>query len=105
MTSLASIVASLYYDLKWSEIYWGGVFILGAFLIPELLAHFRVINIMTLSRTSWDEEGRFPILRTILFGFLIGLTFHIVFRTNLIYTEAGAMAFAFITHAIWATIP
>lgn len=94
----------MFHDLRNSEIYWG-IWIFALFLLPEVLAHFGILPMMTLSRTSWDEEGRFPIVRTILFGFLIGLCIHIVFRTNLITTEVGALAFAFLTHWAWATLP
>lgn len=92
---------SYFHDLKTSEIYWLAWILLG-FLVPELLAHFGVIPMMTLSRTSWDEESRFPILRVILFGFLTGLVFHIVFRTSLWETLLGSTAFAFIAHFGWA---
>lgn len=93
-----------FWDLRASEIYWGAwIFLL--FLVPEVLAGLHVLPIMTLSRTSWDEEGRFPVLRTVLFGFLIGLCIHIAFRTSLWKTELGSLAFAFLAHFVWAIVP
>lgn len=93
-----------FWDLRASEIYWS-IWIGLLFFVPELLAGLHLIPMMTLSRTSWAEEGRFPVVRTILFGFLIGLCVHIVFRTSLWKTEACSLALAFLLHAVWAVAP
>ena len=54
----------------------------------------------TLSKTSGIEEARFPILRTILLGFLLGLAVHIRWQTPLWRTEAISMAVAAIIDII-----
>lgn len=93
-----------FWNVRASEIYWSLWIALG-FLVPEVLAGLHLIPMMTLSRTSWFEESRWEVMRTILFGFLIGLCIHIVFRTGLWKTEAASLAFAFLAHAAWAKIP
>lgn len=48
----------------------------------ELLAYFKApVPWVTLSDTSWHAEATYRILRPLLFGFLLGLLIHIVFRT------------------------
>lgn len=89
-----------FWDLGTSEIYWS-IWIFLGFLLPEILAGLHILPMMTLSRTSWDEEARFPIMRVILFGFLIGLCIHIVFRTSLWKTELAALAATFLIHLGW----
>lgn len=38
----------------------------------------------SLSRTAWMDEKAYPILKTILLGFLIGLGVHIRYQTGLL---------------------
>lgn len=81
-------------DLVWAV--W-----LGIFLVLELAAFFRIAPWDTLSQTSWLNERIYPILRTILFGFLIGLAVHIRFQTGLWRTTAGGMLVAIALNYLW----
>lgn len=80
--------------------YWA--FFIGVlFLGPELLAAFHLIPMMTLSRTSWRVEHLYPWMKTILFGFLIGLAMHIRYETKLGHAEIGGILIAIILHDWW----
>lgn len=83
-----------------SCIYWG-IWIFGLFLIPELLGWGRVAPWVTLSETAWWVEKALPIMRSLLFGFLIGLAVHIRFHTNFGRAELGGMIVAAVAHLIW----
>lgn len=86
-----------------SELYWGcWIFLL--FLVPELLAFFGVIPMFTLSRTSWMDQESYPILRTIIFGFLVGLAVHIRFTTGLWKAEAGGIGVSLVVHLAWGFV-
>lgn len=71
-----------------SLIYWGGFFIGVAFLIPELLAHFGVIRLYTLSGTGWRVEDWWEPTRLMFEVFLAVLLLHICFKLT-----AGALIF------------
>lgn len=86
--------------LTLSELYWG-VWIFVLFLVPEVLAALGVIPMDTLSRTSWLDEQTYPVLRTILFGFLVGLAVHIRFTTPLGRAELGGIGIALAVHLFW----
>lgn len=77
---------------------WWAFWIFVLFLTPELLAYFKLIPLMTLSQTSWKIEHLYPIMRTVLFGFLIGLAFHIRYQTKLGHAEIGGILIALILH-------
>lgn len=81
-------------DLVW--ILW-----LALFLVLELGAFFQVFPWDTLSSTSWLNEQRYPWLRTILLGFLIGLAIHIRFQTGLWRTSLGGIVVALVVNLLW----
>lgn len=67
--------------LPQSDGYWA-FWILVAFLVPELLAVFKVIPLDTFSGTTWLNEQLHPWLRPFVFGFGVGLVTHLVYGTN-----------------------
>lgn len=67
--------------------------------VPAAL-HFAPWN--TLSRTSWYDERLYPILKTALFGFLIGLAVHIRFATGLGKTTLGGILIALVLNYLWS---
>lgn len=71
------------------------------FLVLELLGFFRLAPWYTLSSTSWANEKAYPILKTVLFGFLIGLAVHIRFSTGLWKTTLGGMLIACVLNYLW----
>jgi len=81
-----------------SEVLWS--FWLALFLVFEVGIAIILSYIFTLSKTSGIEEARFPILRTLLLGFLLGLAVHIRWQTPLWRTEAVAMVIAAIIDII-----
>lgn len=89
--------------LALSEAYWA-TWLFVLFLVPELLAHFGVIPMYTLSSTAWLDEQTYPILRTILFGFLVGLAVHIRFTTSLGRAELGGIGIALAVHLCWGLV-
>lgn len=82
-----------------SDIVWAGWLLL--FLGLELAGYFRVAPWVTLSETAWGNEKEYPILRTILLGFLIGLAVHIRFETGLWRTTLGGTLIALAVNALW----
>lgn len=86
-----------------SQAYWA-VWIFVLFLVPELLANFGVIPMFTLSETAWLDEQTYPILRTIIFGFLVGLAVHIRFTTGLGRAEIGGIGIALAAHLCWGFV-
>ena len=89
--------------LTLSQLYWG-TWIFVLFLVPEILAALGVTPMYTLSRTSWIDEQTHPVLRTILFGFLVGLAVHIRFATKLGRAEIGGIGIALLAHLCWSAI-
>ena len=81
-------------DLVWS--FW-----LLLFLGLELSAFFGLAPWTTLSSTAWTNEKLHPILRTVLFGFLIGLAVHIRFGTGLWRTTMGGTLIAVVLNFVW----
>ena len=86
-------------ELTRSDIVWGSL--LALFLALEVPAALHVVPWFTLSRTSWLDERLYPILKTILFGFLIGLAVHIRFGTGLLRTTVGGIVIALILNFLW----
>ena len=82
-----------------SDLIWAAWFLL--FLVFELTAYFQVTPWDTLSSTAWLNEKQYPILRTILFGFLIGLAVHIRFQTGLWRTTLGGVLIALATNYLF----
>ena len=68
------------------------------FLVLELSAFFRLVPWVTLSETSWLNEKQYPILKTVLFGFLVGLAVHIRFQTGLWKTSLGGSLIALVVN-------
>lgn len=88
----------------WGYAYWA-LWIFGMFLIPELLGFFHVAPWPTLSETSWHAEAHWPILRTVLLGFLLGLAVHIVYRVPLWEALAGGLVVAVVAHHLHERTP
>ena len=82
-----------------SDLVWAAWLLL--FLVLELSAFFNLAPWDTLSSTSWINERMYPILKTILFGFLIGLAVHIRFSTGLWKTTVGGMLIAIVLNYLW----
>lgn len=86
--------------LTLSQLYWGAwIFVL--FLVPELLAATGKIPMYTLSHTSWLDQQNYPVLRTLIMGFLFGLAVHIRFATKFGPAEVGGMVIALAVHVLW----
>ena len=64
--------------LDWYWIVWIAV----AFLIPELLAEFKLIPMDTFSGTVQLSEKAHPVLKLVVYGFGIGLVTHLVYSTS-----------------------
>lgn len=86
-------------ELSISDVVWGTLLVL--FLLLEVPAAFHSVPWFTLSQTSWLNEHLHPILKTVLFGFLIGLAVHIRFGTELWRTTAGGALIALILNYLW----
>ena len=82
-----------------SDLVWAAWLLL--FLVLELSAFFRLVPWVTLSETSWLNEKQYPILKTVLFGFLIGLAVHIRFSTGLWRTTLGGTLIAVVLNYLW----
>ena len=87
-------------SLTRSEIIWGLWIVL--FLALEIPAALHLVSWDTLSQTAWLDEQKYTILKTILFGFLIGLGVHIRFGTGLLRTTVGGIVIALILNYLWA---
>lgn len=61
--------------------YWV-IWICVAFLIPELLAEFKLIPMDTFSGTVQLSEKAHPFLKLVVYGFGIGLVTHLVYSTS-----------------------
>lgn len=73
---------------------------LALFLALELSAFYGA-PWNTLSSTAWLNEKSYPILKTILFGFLVGLAVHIRFQTGLWKTSLGGTLIALVINLLW----
>jgi len=82
-----------------SDAVWSGWLVL--FLVLELGGYFSIFPWDTLSSTAWLNEKAHPILKTILFGFLVGLAVHIRFSTGLWKTTLGGVIIALIVNYLW----
>lgn len=82
-----------------SLIYWGPVWLGMFFLVPELLAHFGVIRLYTLSGTSWQLEDWWEPVRLIFEVLLAVLLLHICFRLS-----AAALVFVVLLAAVGVTV-
>lgn len=78
-------------------------FWLALFLLFELGGFFGVFPWDTLSSTAWLNEKLHPILRTLLFGFLVGLAVHIRFQTGLWRTTVGGLLIAVVLDFLWTS--
>ena len=86
-------------QLSRSDLVWALWILL--FLGLEIPAAAGIVPWDTLSRTSWLDERLYPILRTLLFGFLIGLAVHIRFATGLGRTTLGGVLVAVVLNYLW----
>lgn len=85
--------------LSTSDAIWAAWLLL--FLVLELSAFLGLAPWYTLSSTSWMNERAYPILKTVLFGFLIGLAIHIRFSTGLWKTTLGGVVIALVINALF----
>lgn len=63
------------WDAYW--LFW----LLLLFLVPELLAAFKVVPLDTFSGTTQISEKIHPFLKPVVFGFGVGLVTHLVYGT------------------------
>jgi hypothetical protein len=89
--------------LSRSDLVWAAWLLL--FLGLELSAFFHLAPWDTLSSTAWLNERLHPILKTLLFGFLIGLGVHIRYGTGLWRTTAGGLLIALVLNILWHAAP
>ena len=84
-----------------SEIVWGSWLLL--FLVLELTAKdvFGLAPWLSLSSTARWNEQTYPWLRTVLFGFLIGLGVHIRYPVTLWRATLGGILVAVVLNFIW----
>lgn len=83
----------------WSCAYWGA-WVLGGFLIPEVLGWERVAPWVTLSEdVGWLEHGR-ALVADEIFMFVLAVAIHWRWGTPFIRTELVALAIGL---AWWAT--
>lgn len=85
----------------WGDLYWG-IWIFVLFLIPEILGWTGIAPWPTLSETAWHDETLYPVLKTLIAGFLFGLAVHIRFSTPLGHAVAGGLIIAFAAHYLWS---
>lgn len=71
------------------------------FLALEIPAAAGLVPWDTLSRTAYLNERLHPILKTVLFGFLIGLGVHIRYGTELWRTTLGGTLIAVVLNFLW----
>lgn len=84
-----------------SYVYWGVVWLLLAFLTPELLAEFKVTPwLRTLSETVWHSERTYPYVASGLFATFVALSFHFFYRQDLWKAILVALPIAVAAHFI-----
>lgn len=71
------------------------------FLALEIPAALGIAPWDTLSRTSWMNEALYHWLRPVLWGFLVGLTTHICYGTDLWKAVVGGIVIAVVVHFLW----
>jgi hypothetical protein len=85
--------------LSLSDLVWATWLLL--FLTLEIPAAVGHAPWNTFSETSWIDEQLYPILKTLLFGFLIGLAVHSRFGTGLFRTTIGGTLIALVLNYLW----
>jgi hypothetical protein len=85
--------------LALSDFVWAAWLVL--FLALEIPAAVGHAPWNTLSETAWIDEQLYPILKTLLFGFLIGLAVHSRFGTGLFRTTIGGTLIALVLNYLW----
>jgi hypothetical protein len=84
-------------SLKPWDSYWL-FWLLIAFLVPELLAVFKVIPLDTFSGTTRISEKIHPWLQPIVFAFGVGLLTHLAYGTNFFKAMLGGAVVALGVH-------
>lgn len=67
----------------WGYVWWGGIWLLLGFLIPELLGNWKLAPWPTLSETVWHSDQTYPVVATLLFALLLGLVAHFFYHRGL----------------------
>lgn len=89
----------------WGYIYWGAIWLLLGFLLPELLGEFRVAPWRTLSETVWHSESTYWFVAPALFATFIALSFHFFYRRGLGWSILIGVALALAAHLVDKKIP
>ena len=91
---------------EWGYVYWGAIWLGLGFLVAEILGELRVAPWLTLSETSWHAEQTYnPWLPVALFGLLIFLGLHILFRKPVALALIAGMLIALATHLVDKRLP
>ena len=89
----------------WGYLYWGAVWLLAGFLLPELLGEYRIAPWRTLSQTVWHSERTYWFVSPLLFATFIALSLHFFYRRGLGWSIAVGVVLALVAHLIDARIP
>lgn len=89
----------------WGYIYWGAIWLLIGFLLPELLGEYRVAPWRTLSETVWHSERTYPFVAPALFATFIALSLHFFYHRRLEWSVIVGLALAMAAHLIDKRIP
>lgn len=84
--------------MKWNYLVWPGW--VGLFLVLELTGLFRLTPWTTLSEFSWHLEDEHWLIHAMFFGFLLGLSIHIVFKGEMWKTQLLGLAVALLAHYV-----
>lgn len=89
----------------WGYLYWGAVWLLLGFLVPELLGEFGVAPWRTLSETVWHSESAYWFVAPALFATFVGLSLHFFYRRPLTFSLIVGVVFAVVAHLLDSRIP
>lgn len=89
----------------WGYLYWGLIWLLVGFLLPELLGEFRIAPWRTLSETVWHSEHTYWFVSPALFALFIALSLHFFYRRGLTLSILTGLALALAAHLIDRRIP
>lgn len=89
----------------WGYLYWGLIWLLVGFLLPELLGEFRIAPWRTLSETVWHGERTYSWFSPLLFATFIALSLHFFYRRALVLSAITGLALALAAHLIDRRIP
>lgn len=84
----------------WGFVYWGGFWILIAFLAAELLGYYGIAPWPTLSRTVWNSEEVSPWVGVTVFATLVFLGAHFLYHRPIWASILFGLAVAVSAHLI-----